>query len=405
MDASSTASAVQRPGRGRVFDSIVDAIGDTRSFACANCRSERRARHHSRQAGIFQSRGQREGSHRRRDDHRDGEGRPYQRRHRADRADIGQYRYCAGVRRGLARLPAETGDAGVDVDRTAQNAGVPRCRDRADASSSGHEGLDRGRRRTGADDAQRRHAAAVQEPRQSRNPPPHHRRGDLERHGGNIDYFVAGVGTGGTITGVGQVLKPRKPSLRVVAVEPEESPVLSGGQHSPHKIQGIGAGFVPDILDRSVIDEIVKVNSATAIETSRRWRAMKAFPAAFRRAPRSPRRFRSANGRRPPARPSWRSCRRSPSAICRPRCSRAFDHGGSAETTEDAERRPHRGRGRVQAHHDQGAGGAAEAGCHPGREGTGVAADRSGTCWRIFRRTARGWQDRINDALRKAAGK
>jgi cysteine synthase A len=87
--------------------------------------------------------------------------------------------------------------------------------------------------------------------------------------GGNIDFFVAGVGTGGTITGVGQVLKPRKPSLRVVAVEPEESPVLSGGQHSPHKIQGIGAGFVPDILDRSVIDEIIKVNSATAIETSR----------------------------------------------------------------------------------------------------------------------------------------
>jgi len=87
--------------------------------------------------------------------------------------------------------------------------------------------------------------------------------------GGNIDVFVAGVGTGGTITGVGQVLKPRKPSLRVVAVEPEESPVLSGGQHSPHKIQGIGAGFVPDILDRSVIDEIVKINSATAIETSR----------------------------------------------------------------------------------------------------------------------------------------
>lgn len=86
---------------------------------------------------------------------------------------------------------------------------------------------------------------------------------------GNIDFFVAGVGTGGTITGVGQVLKPRKPSLRVVAVEPEESPVLSGGQHTPHKIQGIGAGFVPDILDRSVIDEIVKINSTTAIEISR----------------------------------------------------------------------------------------------------------------------------------------
>lgn len=86
---------------------------------------------------------------------------------------------------------------------------------------------------------------------------------------GNIDFFVAGVGTGGTITGVGQVVKPRKASLHVVAVEPEESPVLSGGQHTPHKIQGIGAGFVPDILDRSVIDEIMKINSTTAIEMSR----------------------------------------------------------------------------------------------------------------------------------------
>ena len=87
--------------------------------------------------------------------------------------------------------------------------------------------------------------------------------------GGNIDWVVAGVGTGGTITGIGQALKPRKPSLRIVAVEPEESAVLSGGRHSPHKIQGIGAGFVPEILDRSVIDEVVKVDSATALETAR----------------------------------------------------------------------------------------------------------------------------------------
>jgi len=121
-------------------------------------------------------------------------------------------------------------------------------------------------------------------PQQFKNPanPEVHRRTTAEEiwndTGGNIDFFVAGVGTGGTITGVGQVLKPRKPSLRVVAVEPEESPVLSGGQHTPHKIQGIGAGFVPDILDRSVIDEIVKVNGPTAIEISRALARMEGIP-------------------------------------------------------------------------------------------------------------------------------
>jgi cysteine synthase len=81
--------------------------------------------------------------------------------------------------------------------------------------------------------------------------------------------FVAGVGTGGTITGVGQVLKARKPGVRIVAVEPEDSPVLSGGQPGPHKIQGIGAGFVPDVLDRSVIDEVVTVGNATAFDMAR----------------------------------------------------------------------------------------------------------------------------------------
>jgi cysteine synthase A len=86
---------------------------------------------------------------------------------------------------------------------------------------------------------------------------------------GAIDVLVAGVGTGGTITGIGQVLKPRKPSLRVIAVEPEDSPILSGGQPGPHKIQGIGAGFIPDILDRSVIDEVVTVGNETAFDTAR----------------------------------------------------------------------------------------------------------------------------------------
>jgi cysteine synthase len=95
---------------------------------------------------------------------------------------------------------------------------------------------------------------------------------------GAADIIVSGIGTGGTITGVGQVLKPRKPGLKMIAVEPEESPVLSGGQPSPHKIQGIGAGFVPSILDRGVIDEIVKVNSQTAIETARQIARLEGIP-------------------------------------------------------------------------------------------------------------------------------
>ncbi|MCL2078009.1 MAG: cysteine synthase A [Oscillospiraceae bacterium] len=88
--------------------------------------------------------------------------------------------------------------------------------------------------------------------------------------GGDVDIFVAGVGTGGTITGVGEVLKERKPSVKIVAVEPDASPVLSGGKAGPHRIQGIGAGFVPKILNRNVIDEIIKVTNDDAFDTAKR---------------------------------------------------------------------------------------------------------------------------------------
>lgn len=87
---------------------------------------------------------------------------------------------------------------------------------------------------------------------------------------GNVDIFVGGVGTGGTITGVGQVLKSRKKDLKIIAVEPVASPVLSGGMPGPHKIQGIGAGFVPEILDVDVIDQIIKVSEQDAVNTAKR---------------------------------------------------------------------------------------------------------------------------------------
>jgi cysteine synthase A len=86
---------------------------------------------------------------------------------------------------------------------------------------------------------------------------------------GKVDVVVAGVGTGGTVTGIGQVLKQKNPGVRIVAVEPEDSAVLSGGLPGPHKIQGIGAGFVPEILDRSVIDEVLTIANETAFDYAR----------------------------------------------------------------------------------------------------------------------------------------
>ncbi|MFY9070249.1 pyridoxal-phosphate dependent enzyme, partial [Aliarcobacter butzleri] len=86
---------------------------------------------------------------------------------------------------------------------------------------------------------------------------------------GKVDIFIAAVGTGGTLTGTGEVLKAHNPNIKIIAVEPEASPVLSGGNPGPHKIQGIGAGFVPDILNTKIYDEIIQVSNDAAIETSR----------------------------------------------------------------------------------------------------------------------------------------
>jgi cysteine synthase A len=249
MSSLSATSTTRPPGRGRIFDSIVDAIGDTPIVRLRNLP-------------------------------------------RQDR--IGAAMIVAMEKAGL--INADT----VLIEPTSGNTGIALA---FVAASRGYrlklvmpESMSIERRKmlaflgaeivlTPAAQGMKGSIATAEElvrttpnaimPQQFKNlaNPEIHRRTTAEEiwndTGGNLDIFVAGVGTGGTITGVGQVLKPRKPSLRIVAVEPEESPVLSGGQHSPHKIQGIGAGFIPEILDRSVIDEIVRINSATAIETAR----------------------------------------------------------------------------------------------------------------------------------------
>ncbi|MFL6689097.1 MAG: cysteine synthase A [Alphaproteobacteria bacterium] len=121
-------------------------------------------------------------------------------------------------------------------------------------------------------------------PQQFENPanPEIHRRTTAEEiwrdTDGKVDVVISGVGTGGTITGVGEVLKARKPSVRMIALEPQDSAVLSGGQPGPHPIQGIGAGFVPAILDRDVIDEVITIPSQAAFETARKVARLEGIP-------------------------------------------------------------------------------------------------------------------------------
>ena len=122
---------------------------------------------------------------------------------------------------------------------------------------------------------------------------------------GAVDIFVSGVGTGGTITGVGEVLKARKPAARIAAVEPDASPVLSGGFAGPHRIQGIGAGFVPKVLNRSVIDEIVGLPTRTPLKPPAPFPSPGGFSRAFHRGPRCGPPSKSPPGRRAGVKPSW----------------------------------------------------------------------------------------------------
>lgn len=95
---------------------------------------------------------------------------------------------------------------------------------------------------------------------------------------GGVDVVISGVGTGGTFTGIGSVLKPRKPSLKMIAIEPEDSPILSGGQPGPHKIQGIGAGFVPENMDQSLVDEVLTIGNENAFEVARKVARLEGIP-------------------------------------------------------------------------------------------------------------------------------
>ena len=247
--SSTSAEPDRKPGRGRIYDSITDTIGDTPLVRLNRVgrRSAASSAESPGQARILQPDRQRQGPHRRQHDRRAGGGR---RASRPARTLIEPTSGNTGI--ALAFVAAARGYRLILV--MPETMSIERRKMLALLGAElvltpGPQGMKGAIAK--AEELKAEIADAVI-PQQFKNPanPEIHRRTTAEEiwndtHG-EIDVFVAGVGTGGTITGVGQVLKPRRPSLKIVAVEPEDSPVLSGGQPGPHKIQGIGAGFVPD---------------------------------------------------------------------------------------------------------------------------------------------------------------
>src|SRR5215467_13777708 len=271
MDAPSVVGAVHRPGRGRVFDSIVDAIGDTPIV-----RLRRLPQAHGAHATILAKL-------------------EYFNPAASVKDRIGAAMVIAMEKSGL--INADT----VLIEPTSGNTGIALA---FVAAAKGYrlklvmpESMSIERRKmllilgaevvlTEAAKGMKGAIAKAQEivaatpgaiiPQQFENGanPAIHRRTTAEEiwndTAGKVDVVISGVGTGGTITGVGTVLKQRKPSVRMVAVEPEDSAVLSGRQPGPHKIQGIGAGFVPGILDRGVIDEVMTVTNEESFDMARK---------------------------------------------------------------------------------------------------------------------------------------